>query len=170
MKTSGRLREVFVEDFRKELGEIESPVARHLFILAKANHLIHLRVAEYVVLIELADVTGHYAVGVLLESCLADKLAYAERTRRLIRHIVKTEVVDHESAAEHRITHAVASRALVLREIRAEQIEDSETSMIRAILESATHVAELLNALVSELRTDPWIKSVELTETSSEAE
>ena len=77
---------------------------------------------------------------------------------------------DHESEAEHRITHAIAARALVLREIRAEQIEDSETSMIQAILESATHDAELMNALASELRTDPWTKSVEWTETSSEAE
>ena len=97
MKPSARLqnlREVFVEDFRKELGEIESPVARHLFILSKANNLMHLRVAEYEALIETADVTGHYAVGVLLETCLADKLALAERTRRLVRHIVKTEVVE----------------------------------------------------------------------------
>ena len=36
----------------------------------------------------MADVTGHFGVGVLLESCLPDKLAFAERTRRLIRHIV----------------------------------------------------------------------------------
>ena len=66
------LREVFVEDFRKELAEIESPVARHVFILGKANHLMHLRIAEYVVLIEASDITGHYAVGVLLETWLAD--------------------------------------------------------------------------------------------------
>ncbi len=94
MKPSGRLQEVFVEDFRKELAEMESPVARHLFILAKAIHLMHLRIAEYVALIELADVTGHYAVGLLLETCLADKLAFAQRTRRLIKHIVQTEVVE----------------------------------------------------------------------------
>ena len=97
VKPSARLqdlREVFVDDFRKELAEIESPVARHLFILAKANHLMHLRIAEYEALTETADVTGHYAVGVLLETCLADKLAFAERARRLIRHIVKTEVLE----------------------------------------------------------------------------
>ena len=84
VKLSGRMHDIFVEDFRKELAEIESPVARHLFILAKANHLIHLRIAEYVTLIAAADMTGHYGVGVLLESCLADTLAFVERTRRLI--------------------------------------------------------------------------------------
>src|SRR5580692_3279645 len=42
---------------------------------------------------------------------------------------------DHASEAEHRITHAIAARALVLREIRAEQIEESDTSIIQAILE-----------------------------------
>jgi hypothetical protein len=35
-------------------------------------------------------VTGHYGVGVLLESCLADKLAFVERTRRLIRNTIET--------------------------------------------------------------------------------
>ncbi len=48
VKLSGRLHEVFVEDFRRELAEIKSPVARHLYILAKASHLINLRIGEYV--------------------------------------------------------------------------------------------------------------------------
>jgi hypothetical protein len=37
-------------------------------------------------------------VGVLLESCLADKLAFVERTRRLIRHIVETKVAERVHA------------------------------------------------------------------------
>jgi len=78
------MHEVFVEDFRRELVEIQAPAAKALFVLIKANHLMHLRVAEYVALIAMADVTGHFGVGVLLESCLADKLAFIERTRRLI--------------------------------------------------------------------------------------
>jgi len=94
VKLSGRMHDIFVEDFRKELAEIESPVARHLFILAKANHLIHLRVAEYVSLIAAADMTAHYGVGVLLESCLADTLAFVERTRRLIRNVIETKVAE----------------------------------------------------------------------------
>jgi ferritin-like metal-binding protein YciE len=94
MKLSGRLHDIFVEDFRKELAEMQSPVARHLFILAKINHLIHLRIAEYVTLIATADLTGHYAVGLLLETCLADKLAFVERSRRLMRNIVEARVAE----------------------------------------------------------------------------
>ena len=101
VKLSGRMHDIFVEDFRKELAKIESPVARHLFILAKANHLIHLRIAEYVTLIAAADMTGHYGVGVLLESCLADTLAFVERTRRLIRNVIETKVA--ERVAEKKV-------------------------------------------------------------------
>src|SRR5215471_11376792 len=92
VKLPGRLAEVFLEDFHKELNEIQSPEARHLFILAKISHLIHLRIGEYIALIAAADVTGHFAAGVLLESCLADKLAFVERTRHLIRERVKSRV------------------------------------------------------------------------------
>ncbi len=98
MQLSGHLYEVFVEDFRRELAEIQNPTVRHLFILAKASHLIHLRIAEYKALIAAADLSGHYGVGVLLESCLADKLAFVERTRRLIRNIVETKVAEKIAA------------------------------------------------------------------------
>jgi ferritin-like metal-binding protein YciE len=98
VKGTGRLQETFVEDFRKELAEIQSPVAKHLFILAKANHLTHLRIGEYVTLTAAADLTGHYAVGVLLESCLADRLAFVERNRRAIRHMVETKVRERIAA------------------------------------------------------------------------
>jgi ferritin-like metal-binding protein YciE len=98
VKLSGRLHDVFVEDFRKEVAEIQSPAAKGLFILAKVNHLIHLRIAEYVALTAAADVSGHFGVGVLLESCLADKLAFVERTRRLIRNIVETKVAERARA------------------------------------------------------------------------
>ena len=90
--TKGRLHETIAEDFRRELAEIESPEGRRLFVLAKANRLVHLRIAEYEVLIAAADLTGHYGVGVLLESCLADKLVFVERTRQLIRHRLEQRV------------------------------------------------------------------------------
>jgi ferritin-like metal-binding protein YciE len=91
-QVSSRLHDIFVEGFRRELAEIQNPAAKHLFILVKAVHLTHLRIAEYVALVAAADVTGHYGVGVLLESCLADKLAFVERTRRLIRNVIQAKV------------------------------------------------------------------------------
>jgi len=95
---TGHLQEVFLDDFRRELSEIQSPAAKRLFVLAKLVHLTHLRIGEYAALIAAADLTGHYGVGVLLESCLADKLAFVERTRRLIREAVETRVADRKAA------------------------------------------------------------------------
>ncbi len=91
-KLSDRLHDVFAEDFRKELMEIKSPLAKRLFIIVKANHLIHMRIGEYVALIAMADITGHYGVGSLLENCLADKLAFVERARRRIRNLIESEI------------------------------------------------------------------------------
>ena len=89
-KVNQRLHDVFIEDFRRELNEIQGPLARKLFVLAQASHLAHLQVASYMTLIAAADTLGHPGVGVLLESCLADKLAFMERTRSLIRaHIAE---------------------------------------------------------------------------------
>jgi hypothetical protein len=45
-----------------------------------------------------ADVTGHYGVGVLLESVLADKLAFLERDRRIIRHIIEGKIAERVAA------------------------------------------------------------------------
>ena len=70
VNTKGRLHEVFGEDFRRELAEIESKEGRRLFVLAKANHQMHLRIAEYEILIAAAALTGHYGVGAMLESAL----------------------------------------------------------------------------------------------------
>src|SRR5258708_39526703 len=46
VQLSGRLEEVFVEDFRKEVTEIQNPVAKSVFLLSKVSRLSHLRVAE----------------------------------------------------------------------------------------------------------------------------
>jgi ferritin-like metal-binding protein YciE len=92
VSVTGPLHDVFVEDFRRELGEIQSPEARRLFVLAKANHLSHMRTAEYVTLVAASDISGHHGVGVLLESCLADHLAFAERTKRLIHRVAEAKI------------------------------------------------------------------------------
>jgi len=98
VKPNGRVQEVFMEDFKKELGGIQSSAARHLYILAKATHLAHLRLAEYAALVAAADVTGHYGVAVLLESVLADKIAFRERDRRLVHHILEGKISERLAA------------------------------------------------------------------------
>ena len=92
VKINQRLHDVFIEDFRRDLNEIQGPVARKLFVLAKASHLAHLQVATYITLIAAADTLGHPGVGVLLESCLADKLAFMDRTKQLIREQIAEKV------------------------------------------------------------------------------
>lgn len=89
---SGRVLEVFADDFRRELSEIQSPEGRHLFVLAKATQLAHLRIGQYMALTAAADLTGNLGVGVLLETCLADELAFVERTRRLIRNVAEAKI------------------------------------------------------------------------------
>ena len=97
--STGKLQETFLEDFRKEVTEIQSPIAKRLFVLAKLNHLAHLRMAAYEVLVAAADLAGHHGVGVLLETCLADILAFAERNRRLIRHLVGVKLAERAAGA-----------------------------------------------------------------------
>src|SRR6516162_6910886 len=72
-KVNLRMHEVFLEDFRKELNEMQSPIARKIFVLAKASQLTHLQVGSYMALVAAVDSLGHPGVGMLLESCLADK-------------------------------------------------------------------------------------------------
>ena len=98
-KSTGQLQETFLEDFRKEVAEIQSPVAKRLFVLAKLTHLARLRAAEYEVLAAAADLAGHHNIGVLLETCIADKLAFVERDRRLIRHVVEARLAERAAGA-----------------------------------------------------------------------
>jgi ferritin-like metal-binding protein YciE len=98
VKLTGRLHDVFVEDFHRELAEIESPEGKRLFVLARAHQLINLRTGEYLVLIAAADSAGYHGVGVLLESCLADTLAFIERNRFLIRNVFEARVAAAKSA------------------------------------------------------------------------
>ena len=92
VELTGKLQEVFVEDFRREFAELNSPIVKKIFVLAKAIHLAHWRVGEWTALVAAADFTGNYAVGVLLETCLADDLAFAERTRRILRKVAETKL------------------------------------------------------------------------------
>ena len=98
-KLSGRLQEALVEDFRKELAEIQSPTARRMFALVKLNHLAQFRVSEYRALIAAAEAVGDHGVSLLLEVCLADKLTFVERTQRFLRELIETKVAERTAAA-----------------------------------------------------------------------
>lgn len=95
---SGGLQQVFVEDFRRELAEIQSPTARQMFILARLSNLVHFRIADYAALTAIADLTGHFGIGILLESCLSDTLVFVERTGRLLRNLIESKVSERLAA------------------------------------------------------------------------
>jgi ferritin-like metal-binding protein YciE len=86
--------DALAEDFRKEVAEIQDTKTRRFYILAKLNHLVHFRAAEYKTLIAAADVSGNFGVATLLETCLADKVALAERTQRWLRKIAEVEMAE----------------------------------------------------------------------------
>ena len=92
VKVSTQVQDVFTAEFRKEFAEIEDPATRRLYLLARANQLNQLRVAEYASLVAAADISGHSGVGVLLSSCLADRLAFGERVHRIVRQIAETKM------------------------------------------------------------------------------
>jgi putative Mg2+ transporter-C (MgtC) family protein len=77
---------------------------------------------------------------------------------------------NHQTEAEYQVTRAIASRSLMLREIRVDEVEDIDNSIVLAILESTSHDSSVLKAIVEELRAFPWAQSVEWTETAAEAE
>jgi ferritin-like metal-binding protein YciE len=91
VKLSGEIKDTFLEDFRREVAEFKGPVVKKVFVLAKAIHLAHWRAGEWMALVAAADFTGNYGVGALLETCLADELAFAERTRRMLRGLAEAK-------------------------------------------------------------------------------
>lgn len=92
VETRGRVHDMVVEEFRSTLSEIQHPLAKALYVASTASRVMHLHIGEYVALTAMADLSGHYGVGALLETCLADNLAYVERLRRGIRNIIETKV------------------------------------------------------------------------------
>ena len=71
--------------------------------------------------------------------------------------------------AEREITRSVAERSLVLRELRAEPVEETENAIVQVVLESSTRDPTIMNQLADEMRAFPWTESVDWTETESES-
>jgi len=87
-----KVREEFVENFRKELAEIKAPLVRKLFVLSRAHRLLHLRIAEHEALIAASGMLAHPAVRLHLEAILAEKRAHAEALKRLIAERVREKI------------------------------------------------------------------------------
>jgi ferritin-like metal-binding protein YciE len=98
VKVSGHAFGAVVEEFRSELAQIQTPQVRDLYILAKANQALHLRLAEYRSLLAAADLSGHSGVSALLETCLADKLVFVERADRLLHHLIGSKMAKKSAA------------------------------------------------------------------------
>ena len=75
--------------------------------------------------------------------------------------------IEHQADAEFEVTRAIAARALVLRELRAEPIQD-DNCIVQAVIESSTRDPIVLDKLTAELRALPWTDSVDWTEIESE--
>lgn len=125
---------------------------------------------------EMLDAVFVTALLIVINSALRPLARYIDRrslaaldTRTLyrLRLICNNE---HQTEAEFQLTRAIAARSLVLRKLQAERVENTENSIVQAVLESSTRDATILNALTEELRAFPWTDSVDWTETESETE
>lgn len=92
VKTDDKLKDLFLEDFKKEFSEIESPLVKVIYFTAKANHLMNVRAGEWMTLIEMSDISGNRGVGLLLGSVFAQKVAFAKKARRRIRTIIEDQL------------------------------------------------------------------------------
>ncbi|AXC10904.1 Mg(2+) transport ATPase protein C [Acidisarcina polymorpha] len=77
---------------------------------------------------------------------------------------------EHQVDAEFQLTRAIAARSLALRDLRAEPVDETDTFIVQALVESSTRDPLLLNKVADEMRAFPWINSIDWTETESETE
>lgn len=76
----------------------------------------------------------------------------------------------HEQEATRVLTERVEEHSLVLKTLRAEKSEETETVLLQAVLESHARDNAAVQELASELRRLPWVESVDVTGTDPEAE
>jgi len=91
VKTDDKFINMFLENFRKEFTEIQSPVAKTVFVFAKINHLINFRISEYMTLIAMSKKSDYKGVGLLLNNVLAPRIEFLEYSRHKITDYVEKE-------------------------------------------------------------------------------
>ncbi len=94
--------DMFVKGFGHRVAQITNPSDRDDFALTYANCLVQFRLDEYLGLIATSSLAGNYvnrvvtskalAIGVLLESCFAERLASIERIGRRIRSAMDVKI------------------------------------------------------------------------------
>lgn len=76
-----------------------------------------------------------------------------------LRVLCETE---HKAQAELAMRRAIDERLLVLRELKTEDNEETETSLLQAVVESHARSNEMLQDVAGELRASQWVESVEV--------
>ena len=89
---------------------------------------------------------------------------------RTIFHVSAVCPASHEAEIRTLLLQALAERPLLLRELRTEDIGETEDVLLRAEIESDTRETTLLEQLAQELRKNPAVSKVEWSETSVEVE
>jgi ferritin-like metal-binding protein YciE len=81
------------------LTEIQTPVARRIFALVKLNHFAQFQTGEYRALIAAAEAVGHHGFNLLLETCLATKQTFMERTQCFLKQLVEEKIAERAAGA-----------------------------------------------------------------------
>ncbi len=94
--------DTFVKNIGHKVAQITDPSHRDAFTLVYANYLVQARVDEYLALMAASSLAGTYvnrvvtakalAVGVLLESCFAERPASIERIGKRIRSVMNLKI------------------------------------------------------------------------------
>lgn len=85
VKSESRFREVWLEDLRREVTEIQPPALKAIYAIQALQQIQQFHIARYAVLTLMANLAGYMGVATLLEHTMADKMAFVERANDLIR-------------------------------------------------------------------------------------
>jgi putative Mg2+ transporter-C (MgtC) family protein len=85
-----------------------------------------------------------------------------------VYRLMVTSAREQEATVSGAVMRALASRPLILRELRTEEVEGSDESFIEAVIESSKADRALITALVTELKTHQAVIGAEWAETSQE--
>ncbi|MGI4854479.1 MAG: MgtC/SapB family protein [Janthinobacterium lividum] len=125
---------------------------------------------------ELVDAVFVAALLMMVNSLLRplsrfiDRRSLASVTPQTLYRLRLVCLTTEKHEAERLLTRAIAERSLMLRELRSEPIEDTDTSLVQAVVESRTQDEAMLRALLAEVRQSNSVESADATTANSEPE